>query len=65
MWSFIKMLPVPAFLEFLITAEDVKNLRFILARDNIFYLATYETFGDVMPDDIKPQEVITIWAKED
>jgi len=65
MWSFIKMLPVPAFLEFLITAKDVKNLRFILARDNIFYLATYETFGDVMPDDIKPQEAITIWAKED
>lgn len=65
MWSFVKMLPVPAFLEFLLTTKDVKNLRFVLARDNIFYLATDETFGDVMPDDIKPQEIITIWAKED
>lgn len=65
MWTLVKMLPVPAFMEFLMNAKDVKNLRFVLARDNIFYLATDETFGDVMPNDIKLQEIITIWAKED
>ena len=55
------------FIPFVVKAKpkDIAPLRFVLQRDNIFYLATNETFGDVMPDGIKENETVTIWTQGD
>jgi hypothetical protein len=67
MWSIVKELPIKQFMPFVVKAKqkDIAPLRFVLQRDNIFYLATNETFGDVMPDGIKENETVTIWAQGD
>jgi hypothetical protein len=67
MWSIVKVLPTKLVMLFIAKAKpkDIAPLRFVLQRGNTFYLATYETFGDVMPDDIKKNETIAIWKQGD
>lgn len=45
--------------------EELHRTRYTLTRENITYYATFDTFGDAMPNDMTEQDMITIWLEED
>ena len=65
MWHFKKKVPVKQFIPMLVRMKPTETirLRFVARKDNIYYLATSETFGDVMPYSMTPDTMIYIWEK--
>lgn len=65
MWHFKEKIPVIKFIPMLVKLKKYQSprLRFVARKDNMVYLATKDTFGEVMPNGLTPDAMIYIWEK--
>jgi len=65
MWHFKEKISVKKFIPMLVKMKEHQSfrLRFVVYKDNMVYLATKDTFGEVMPNGITPDTMIYIWEK--
>lgn len=63
MWKIDNILCIEEFLKVLVKTPQnkLKRLRFIVRKDKMIYLATFDTFGDVMPQGLTKATKVEIW----
>lgn len=67
MWYKEDAMPINKFIPYLVKTkpDELQGMRFVYKRDNIIYVAGFDTFSDVMPDGLNNKHEIEIWKWED
>ena len=67
MWFKAETMEINKFIPYLVSTkpEKLKDVRFVYHRDNIIYVAGFDTFGETMPDNMNNNHQIEIWKWED